>query len=320
MLSLPAALEVYPFAHGSTEMIRFRISEGNRLAGMSLARLGQEIESNMLVCVVERDGQVIIPDGSFTLQAGDTVSFVATMRVARQFFLNIGSKSLQIRKTMIIGGGKAAYYLSRRLIENGIGVKIIERNKERCEQLSDMLPEASIICGDGTDEELLKEEGIESIDGFIPLTGLDEENILLTLHAADVSDAKVITKIKRNTFRNVINKLELGSVVYPQYLTAEVIAAYVRGLSATKENDNIETLYRLFNNRVEAIEFSVSAASQVTGIPLKDLKTRPNLLIASIIRRGWPLIPGGNDTIEVGDNVIIVTTNMGMKTVEDILA
>ena len=320
MLSLPAAMEVNSFAHGAVEMIRFRINDGNRLDGMSLARLGKEIESDMLVCAVERGGQITIPDGSFVLQASDTVSFISSMKVARDFFMKIGYKSFQIRRTMIIGGGKAAYYLSRKLLENGIGVKIIERDRERCAQLSDMLPEAAIICGDGTDEELLKEEGIESIDGFIPLTGLDEENVLLTLHAADVSDAKVITKIKRNTFRNVINKLELGSVVYPQYITAEVIAAYVRGLSATKENDNLETLYRLFNNRVEAIEFSVSAASRATGIQLKDLKTKPNLLIAAIIRHGIPLIPGGHDSIEVGDNVIIVTTNLGMKNLDDILA
>ena len=319
MLSLPAALEVNSFAHASAEIIRFKIAEGNILDGMSLIDMGRKIESDMLICVVERDSELVIPDGSFVLRSGDIVSFVSTMKAARRFFMRIGSKQFNIRKTMIIGGGKAAYYLGRRLIENGIGVKIIEKDKARCEHLSDILPEASIICGDGTDEDLLEEEGIDSVDAFIPLTGLDEENVLLTLHAADVSSAKVITKIKRNTFRNVIDKLDLGSVIYPQYITAEVITAYVRGLSQTKGNDNIETLYHLFNSRVEAAEFSVSAESNICGVKLQDFHLKKNLLVAAIIRRGNVIIPGGSDTIEVGDNVIIVTTNLALKSLEDIL-
>lgn len=319
MLSLPAALEVNSFAHASAEMIRFKITEGNILDGMSLTQLGRSIENDMLVCAVERDKELFIPDGQFVLHNGDTVSFVSTMKVARRFFIKIGYKSFQIKRTMIIGGGKASYYLSRRLIENGISVKIIEKDKARCEELGDLLPEATIICGDGTSEELLREEGLDSIDGFIPLTGIGEENIILTLHAADVSQAKVITKIKRNTFRNVISKLDLGSVVYPPNITAEVITGYVRGLSASQGNDNIETLYHIFESRVEAAEFSVSSASAATGVQLKELKSKTNLLVAAIIRGGKVIIPGGNDVIEVGDNVIVVTTNTGLKTLDDIL-
>ncbi len=200
----------------------------------------------------------------------------------------------------------------------GISVKIIESNRARCEELSILLPDAIIINRDGTDEELLKEEGIGRAESFVPLTGIDEENIMLTLHAKQVSDAKVITKINRITFKNVINSLELGSVIYPRYITSEAIIAYVRAKKASMDS-NIETLYHMFDYRAEAIEFRVDENSAVTNIPLAELNLKDNLLIAFINRNGKIIIPSGDDFIAVGDTVMIVTTHTGFNDIQDIL-
>ena len=202
----------------------------------------------------------------------------------------------------------------------GIDVKIIEKSRERCEELCELLPDATIINGDGSSEALLKEEGIDYAESFVALTGIDEENILLTLHARNVSDAKVITKINRINFRNAINTLDLGSVLYPKYITAEAIVAYVRA-KHNSIGSNVETLNYICENRVEAVEFRVNEASAATGTMLKKLKPRmkKDILIASINRGGRVLIPSGQDTIEPGDSVMIVTTHSGFSDIRDIL-
>jgi len=318
ILYLPTALEVNAFAHGQAEMVKFKVNEGNKLAGNTIALLGTDITENIVICAVERDGEIYIPSGNFQVEAGDIISFVASRMMARTFLHNIGFKTNQAKNTMIIGGGKAAYYLAKQLLHMGTAVKIIESDRERCEQLSILLPKAVIINGDGSNEELLKEEGIEYIESFVPLTGIDEENIMLTMYAKHVSKAKVITKINRMAFRGVINNLDLGSVIYPRYITAEAIIAYVR---AKKDSmgSNIETLYHMFDHRVEAIEFRVYEKSPVTGIPLMNLALKDNLLISFINRNGAIIIPSGHDSIEVGDTVMIVTTHTGFNDIQDIL-
>jgi trk system potassium uptake protein TrkA len=288
------------------------------LDGKNLAYLGQNVAMNILFCAVERGEEVMIPSGNFVLQSGDVISFIASAREAAEFLERIGIQNHKVKDALLIGGGKSDYYLAKQLQEVGVGVKIIENRKERCEELSVLLPRAIIINGDGTNEELLKEEGLERVGAFVPLTGIDEENILLTLHARDVSSAKVITKINRINFRNVINHLDLGSVVYPKYITAEAIIAYVRALTASM-NSNVETLYHLFDYRVEAIEFRVRQESELTGKSLKELSLKDNLLIACINRNGLIIIPGGDDMIQVGDTVIIVTTHTGFYDIQDIL-
>ena len=325
MLSLPTALEVASFAHGQAELVTFKIPEGNKLDGMMLwdmnKSIPKEIETNVVICAVERGSEVYIPSGNFQLQCGDVISFVSTRKIARKFLRSIGFKTRQVRSTMIIGGGRASYYLAQELLAMGIGVKIIEKNPARCEELCELLPDANIINGDGSNEALLLEEGIRFAESFVALTGIDEENILLTLHARNVSDAKVITKINRINFRSAINTLDLGSVIYPKYITAEAIVAYVRA-KHNSMNSNVETLNYICNNRVEAVEFQVRDCPQVTGRMLKDLKPRmkKDILIASINRRGRILIPSGVDTIEPGDSVMVVTTHSGFSDIRDILA
>lgn len=318
ILYLPTALEVNSFAHGQAELVKFKVPEGNLLNGLSLAYLGKNITNDILICAVERNGEVYMPNGDFVLHSGDVVSFVSERHIARDFLKQIGLATRQVKDTMIIGASKAAYYLAKELLNMGISVKIIEKEKENCESLSVKLPKAIIINGDGTDPDILKEEGIETVQSFIPLTGIDEENIMLTLYAKQVSKAKVVTKINRVNYKQVINNLDLGSLVYPKYITSEAIIAYVRA-KKNSMGSNIETLYHMFDSRVEAIEFIVEENSKVSGIPIKDLKLKKDVLISFINHNGHIIIPTGNDEIEDGDTVMIVTKNTGFTGIDDIV-
>lgn len=318
ILYLPAALEVNSFAHGQAELVKFKIPEGNVLDKLCIAQMSKYTKNEVLICAVERDKEVTIPSGNTQLLAGDIISFVSPRHFTKCFLEKIGFNTRQVRNTMIIGGGKAAYYLADELLHNGVDVKIIETNRARCEELSTLLPKAIIINGDGTNQDLLNEEGIEDVESFVPLTGIDEENIMLTLHCKQVSKAKAITKINRIGFTDVIDSLDLGSVIYPKMITSEAIIAYVRAKSASLDT-NIETMYHMFDGRTEAIEFLISEESKVTNIPLKDLSLKENLLIAFISRKGSIIIPSGNDCLQVGDSVMIVTKHTGFNDLVDIL-
>lgn len=318
ILSLPTALDVTPFAHGQVEMVKIKIPENSFLDNMEIQNISKNISTDFLISAVERNGEVFIPSGSFILKSGDIMSVVAARRDILSTLKKMNFKSTPIKNTLIIGGGKVAYYLAKQLLNIGFDVKIIEQDRERCEELSILLPKAIIINGDGTDEDLLKEEGIHNCDSFVPLTGIDEENIMLTLYASKVSNAKAVTKINRINFTNVIAGLDLGSVVYPRFLTSEAIIAYVRAMKNSM-NSGIETLSHLFNQRVEAIEFKIKEAPVVTNIPLIDLKLKNNLLICVINRNGRVFIPSGQDCFMDGDSVVLVTTHRGFNDINDIL-
>jgi hypothetical protein len=318
ILSLPTALDVTPFAHGQVEMVKIKIPENSFLDNMEIQNISKNISTDFLISAVERNGEVFIPSGSFILKSGDIMSVVAARRDILSTLKKMNFKSTPIKNTLIIGGGKVAYYLAKQLLNIGFDVKIIEQDRERCEELSILLPKAIIINGDGTDEDLLKEEGIHNCDSFVPLTGIDEENIMLTLYASKVSNAKAVTKINRINFTNVIAGLDLGSVVYPRFLTSEAIIAYVRAMKNSM-NSGIETLSHLFNQRVEAIEFKIKEAPAVTNISLIDLKLKNNLLICVINRNGRVFIPSGQDCFMDGDSVVLVTTHRGFNDINDIL-
>lgn len=318
LLRLPGAISINPFAKGHVEMVTFKLAEDSPLCGKSLMQLRQTFSEGLLVCGVERDGEITIPNGSFVLQSSDNVSFIATPRNTQKFFRKISVETRKVSSAMIVGGGKIAYYLTKLLLEAGIDVKIIEKDPARCSSLAEDLSDAMIFCGDGTNEKTLLEAGITETESFIPLTNIDEENILLTLHAKKITNAKVITKIDRLSFHDVIRELNMDSVVYPRYLTTESIVAYARA----KQNSigsNIETLYRVFDDRAEAIEFRVGEC-KVTDIPLMELPLKKDLLIACINRGGKITIPSGTDCIREGDTVIIVTTHGGFDEIDDILA
>ncbi|MCD8045256.1 MAG: Trk system potassium transporter TrkA [Clostridiales bacterium] len=318
VLYMPTALSVNTFAGGQADMVRMKLPEGNVLTGKRIMDLGSERLSDVLICAVERGGEVVIPDGSFALEAGDVIVFIAQIRNGRHFLRDIGFQTHQVRDALLLGGGRCAYYLARLLLDAGIEVKIIERDRQRCEELSTLLPRAIVINGDAGSEELLGEVGIGTAQAVVALTGFDEGNIFLTLHAREVSDAKLVTKVSRTTYRNVINSLDLGSVVYPQYITSEAIVAYVRTKTAQMHGD-IETLVQLFSDRVEAIEFLVAEGSKVTGVPLSELRLKDQMLLTCINRGGRIIIPRGHDVIRPGDTVILVTTHTGIDCIDDAL-
>ena len=318
ILCLPTALEATSFAHGKADLVKIRIPHGKILDGMTIAQLGKST-NDVLVCGVERNNQIYIPTGDFELKAGDMLSFVAPAKKVSDFLKQIGFKTNKVKNTMIIGGGDAGYYLAKRLSDNGIDVCLIDKDKERCEEIATLLPKVVVINGNGVDEDLLNEEGLQSAESFVTLTGSDEENILLTVHAKQFSNAKLVTKINRIRFKDAINTLDIGSVIYPRYITSEAIIAYVRAKSASK-GSNVETLYHLFDHRVEAVEFKIDKESKVTNVPIMKLKLKDNLLICFIFRRGKVIIPSGQDCILPGDSVMIVTTHTGFNDISNILA
>jgi trk system potassium uptake protein TrkA len=270
--------------------------------------------------MIERNNQVLIPDGDMELKAEDNVSIVASSVNASRFFRLIGINTHQVRNTMIIGGGKTTFYLARKLLEMGIQVKIIEKNMTHCEELCEMLPEAMIIHGDGTDQELLDEEGLAQTEGFAALTNMDEENILLSLYAKRISKAKMITKVNSNTYDSILSTLDIGSIVHPKHITAEYILQYVRAMQ-NSIGSNVETLYRLADEKAEALEFIIRENPGFTNVPLNDLNLKPNILVCAISRNGKTIIPKGQDCLLAGDSVVIITTNCGkLNDIRDILS
>ena len=320
LLHFPSAISVNSFSKGSVEIVKFKIPAGSPLDGMVLSDLQKDRSMNVLVCTVERGDELTIPNGSFRLQADDIASFVATPAAAVAFFKKMKMDIHKVTSVIIVGGGKTSYYLARQLVKSGMSVKIIDKNPERCEELSMLLPEDVIIVnGDGTDESLLTQENLDRTDAFIPLTGIDEENVILSLYGMKASPGiKAITKVNHINFSSVINELALGSVVYPRRMTAEKIIKYVRAKQNSLENNDIETLYHLSQDRVETIEFNVHEGLKHINIPLKDMRLKKNLLIACIYRDGKAFIPGGGDIFAPGDSVIIVTTHKGLSSIEDI--
>ena len=288
------------------------------MCDQSLQQIKSRLKSDILICTVERGEDVYIPGGNFIIRARDEISIIGTPQKTLAFFKKLGAVVTRAKNVMIIGGGKTAYYLSKQLMDMGIQIKIIELNKTRCEELSELLPKATIIQGDGTDRNLLMQEGLIQTDAFVAMTSVDEENIMLSLFAKSVSKAKLITHVHRISYDEIIDSLDIGSVIYPKYLTAENIIKYVRAMDNSL-GSNIETLYRLNDNRVEALEFCVKEDSPVIGIPLQDLKIKPNILICSINHKGMISIPGGQSVIRKGDMVIVVTTNTGLNDIKDIL-
>lgn len=321
ILHFPSAISVNAFARGAVEMIKFKIPNDSILSGMTLIELGKTAGLNdVLVCAVERNKELTIPNGSFQLLGGDVISFIASTRNAYKFFKSIGMGSRKVNSVIIIGGGKTSFYLAKYLVQSGVSVKIIESNLNRCHELNEILPDNVVIVnGNGTDEDLLRQENLEEAGAVIPLTGLDEENVILSLYAMRVAPGiKAVTKINHINFSNVINELELGSVVYPRLMTAELILTYVRA-KKNSMGGNLETLYHIFNDRAEAIEFKIESETNYTNIPFRELKLKDNLLIASIIRNGRSFIPGGDDCFRRGDSVVIVTAHSGFNNIHDIL-
>ena len=318
-LRFPSAIQIDTFAKGRIEILKFRIPTNSVLDNMPIKDMRQKLGVDVLVCGVERQSDAYIPGGDFVLKSNDLVSIVASIEGCSAFFKKIGVKTNRVKNTMIVGGGETAYYLANRLIKTGVNVKIIEKNLERCNELCELLPKATIIHGDGTNNRVLLEEGLEYAESFVALTNIDEENILLSLFAKTKTNGKLVTKINRIAYDNVINNLDLDTTVYPKHITAEYIIRFVRAKN-NSIGSNIETMHQILDGKAEALEFRIAKGAAVTNIPLVELELKKNTLLACINREGKIIIPRGQDVILPGDTVIVVTTNTGFDDINDILA
>ena len=318
LLRFPSAIKIDPFAKGKVELLKFRLKPEFRLDGKSIVEINMKGKHNILVAGVERGEQVFIPNGDFVLQNGDLVSILASPKNASAFFKSIGLKTNQVRNCMIVGGGTIAIFLARMLLEMKMRVVIIEQSKERCELLADLLPDATVVNGDGTRKNLLFEENLENAEAFVALTNMDEENILLGMFAERMSQAKVVTKVNRVAFDDITDELELGSLIHPKYITTDRILQYTRA-TQNSIGSNVETLYHILDSKAEALEFVIRENSSVVGVELKDLRLKNNLLVGCINRGGKVLIPRGDDCLMVGDTVVVVTSQKCLRDIEDIL-
>ena len=308
VLRFPGLMSVESFGHGLFQMVEFRLTEEGPATSMTLQELSRKYKSKALVCAIRRDGNTVIPDGNATLRTGDLISFAADPKETELFLKLCGIRSRMPKHVMIIGAGMITYYLLRMMREVGMQSVVIESNAANAETLNQAVPGQLIINADGTDRDILDEEGLSDADAFVALTGTDEVNMLMGMYAHREGVPKVVTKISKNSMLDLIDIERVGSVVCPRDIVASRIISYVRA----KENaggSNVETLYRIAEGTAEALEFTVHEDhGTLTGVPLRDLKTREGVILCAILRRGKVIIPGGSDTIEQGDHVVIATT------------
>ena len=319
LFTIPSAMEVDIFDRGKIELLKMMLPYGSPLDGMQIKNVLGKLSGKILICAIERESQVINPTGDDYLKSGDKISFVTTHKDASAFFKKAGVGKSHIKYIMIVGGGKISFYLTKKLCEYGFKVKIIEKDKERCKYLDSTLPSnVVVINGDGSDRRLLLEEDIENADGFAAITDFDEENVMLSYFVSSNFETKTVTKINKLDFADVLDKLAIGSVVYPKDITAEMIISYVRALE-NSQGSNVQTLYNIVGGKAQALEFLVKAKSKVTDVPLCDLKTKPGVILCCINRGGKAIIPSGQDEIYVGDTVVVVTTETNLGDIKDIL-
>ena len=319
ILRFPSAVRVDTFSKGSVEIVEYKVAEGSVLEGVQMKDLGAKLGVRVLVSVVERGKDAFIPNGAFTLQAGDRLSITGTVSELRRFFAAVGQLKKPIRQVMIVGGSRTAVYLSRMLQESGMSVTVVEKDRERCDRLCDLLPDAHLVYGDATRSDVLLEEGLCTSDAFVALTGEDGDNIVTSLYARQCGVGKIVAKVNRDHFADILEGSGLDSIVSARELIAEQLARYVRAMS-NSAGSSMETLYRLADGRVEAIEFRVGENAACVGKPLRELKLKANTLIAAVIRGSKSILPDGGTVIQPGDHAIVVSAAGNLQTLDDIVA
>lgn len=321
VLRFPSAIKREQFCRQRFELVEYRINEGNPLEGLQLSDLYRNIRVKILICAVARGQQTIIPTGATVLQKGDKIYLTTSARELESFFRKLNIFKARANNIMIVGASRIAYYLVKELQDIQKRMTVIDSNAARCQAMSEKFPGVLVIHGDGADSELLSEERISEMDAFVPLTGLDETNIILAMYASQFPNCKVVAKINRPSFADLANQKGLvDSVVSTAAVTSETIARYVRAMQNSFDSDNIKTLHRLVGGRVEALEFNVGPGLPFIGVPLKDLNLREGLLVAGIVRQnGAPVIPSGADALQEGDDVVIVTTDTTLHALRDIV-
>lgn len=319
-LEFPVARNVSIFGQGKVDILSFVANKTCNLIDKPLKDSFAKIKTPALACAVERGNDVFIPDGNFVIRENDTIAVLTSTKTASDFFKKIGFKANDIRNIMIIGGGKISVYLAKLLNNINVNTTIVEKDLEVAKNLSSMLDNINIVHGDGTNRSLLLEEGILDADAFCCLTGIDEENIVLSLFAKSVnSKVKTIAKVNHTLFREVLRTLDIDSVIYPKFITANIILKQVRAMGSGEQSDNVKTLTRIINNKVEAIEFSVAHDSKLINKPIQELHLRKNILLGSITRGDKVIIPNGSDILYPDDRVVIITATERLSKLDDIL-
>ena len=320
LLRFPFASNIESFAKGRVEMVEFRAQEKDVVIGHPLKDLSRRLHGipQVLYAAVERDGEVFIPNGDFSIAPGDRVHVAADMVTITAYFRFLGKNSLRVKNVMLLGGGRISYYLAKMIVPIGIHVALIELNGGKAEALSEMLPDVNVIHGDGTDQELLEQEGLTRMDAFVTLCDRDEENLMTGLFAVSQGVPKVIVKNNRVSYADIIGAMGLDSIVSPKSITCANILRYVRA-RVNGLGTKVEKLYRLMNGKAEALEFIARASDPYIGVPLKDLNMRRNTLVAVIVREGRVIVPFGNDHIEAGDSVVIIACESGISDLNEVI-
>lgn len=320
VLRFPAAMHIELFARGHVELVTCKLPEKSVLSGIPLFELPQKLGVKVLICAVERDGAFTIPSGGFTLAGGDVLYVTGAPREVAKALRKAGVLAAPIRSVILGGGSRISYYLAQELLRSNISVKIIERSKDAAHQIAELLPEAVVINGDITDHDLMQEEGIERADAFVALTGLDEGNVLSALYAKRRNVSKVIAKVNNDGLESLVRETALDSVISPKRVATNQILRYVRAREASGDQGKIRGLYKIADGSIEVLEFLASPENgNLLDIPLKDLKTKKHLLIACLVRNGKAIIPGGADSIQAGDVVLVVTAQRLMNDLGDIM-
>ena len=307
LLKYPGFLRRDTFAKGRTEIVELRVKAGSKLCNVKLMDLRSIVKCQVLVCVVLRDGHAIAPKGDFILREGDRVFFTALSQNLTTLLKNLDILTRRVRNVTICGGGRISYYLASRLKKSGISSRIIEKNYKRCQELCELLPDAEIIHGDISDQELLDSEGLSKTDALVTLTGMDEMNILVSLYAASQGVPQVITKLGHTGNRALIDSLSLGSVVAPRDLVCNNIVRYVRAME--NQTGAALSVHTIADGQVEALEFLVDEHTRNIGKPLKEIKLKPDVLLVGIAHGGSTEIPNGDSAFQQGDTVVVVDTN-----------
>lgn len=320
LLRFPFASNIESFAKGRVEMVEFRAQETDAVVGVPLHQIAHKLRGipQVLYAAVERGGEVIIPNGNFVIEPGDRVYVTADMVSITSFFQFLGKKSLRIKNVMLLGGGRISYYLAKMIVPMGVHVSMTEINEQKALHLSEALPEVNVIYGDGTDQELLEQEGLKQMDAFVALCDRDEENLMTGLFAARQGVPKVVVKNNRVAYADIISAMGLDSIVSPKAITCQNILRYVRA----RENatgTKVERLYKLVGGKAEAIEFIARAGDPYIDIPLKNLNMRPGTLVGVIVRKGHVIVPFGNDHIEAGDSVVIIACESGIADLNEVI-
>jgi len=317
VLRFPSAISIEPFAKGKVELIKFKLPEDSPIIGMSVKDVISTYKCDVLFCTAERAEETFIIKGNFIFEPKDIISFIAPSRRASAFFKKINYTANSVKDAIIVGSDEITQYLCQITKGSGISLKIIEKSKDKCNELAERFPEVTIINADTSEKDVLLSEGIENAGAFLALSDLDEENIILSLYARAASRAKLVTKIKRIDFDEVIQRLELDTVIYPKNITANIITRYVRSMNGTK-GSNMQTLYSIIKGKIEASEFLVNDKLPIAGVSLSELRFKKNALIAAIMRGKSIITPRGYDSIQPGDLVIVVSEEMGVRDIMDI--